>query len=184
MKRIFMMMAAAVLMGTTAMAQGNNGQRPQFDRTEMIKQRTDQMVEKYKLNETQAKQLLELNTKNADTMPMMGMGRMGGGRPGGQGGRRGGGQGAPQMGGGQGAPQMGGGGFQMTDEQRAQFEEMRKQREENQKKYDAELEKILTPEQFKSYQEDQKQQREQRGRGMGGRRGGGGPGGAGFGNAM
>ena len=181
MKRIVMMMAAAVLMSTAAMAQG---QRPQFDRTEMIKQRTDQMVEKYKLNETQAKQLLELNTKNADTMPMMGMGRMGGGRPGGQGGRRGGGQGAPQMGGGQGAPQMGGGGFQMTDEQRAQFEEMRKQREENQKKYDAELEKILTPEQFKSYQEDQKQQREQRGRGMGGRRGGGGPGGAGFGNAM
>ena len=180
-----MMMAAAVLMSTAAMAQGNNGQRPQFDRTEMIKQRTDQMVEKYKLNETQAAQLLELNTKNAETMgPMMGMGRMGGGRPGGQGGRRGGGQGGPQMGG-QGAPQMGGGGFQMTEEQRAQFEEMRKQREENQKKYDAELEKILTPEQFKSYQEDQKQQREQRGRGMGGgRRGGGAPGGAGFGGAM
>ena len=168
-------MTAAVLMGTTAVAQDN---RPQFDRTEMIKQRTDQMVEKYKLNETQAKQLLELNTKNAESMgPMMGMGRMGGGRPGGMGGgRRGGGQ-AGQ--GGQGAPQMGGGGFQMTEEQRAQFEEMRKQREENQKKYDAELEKILTPEQFKSYQEDQKQQREQRRRGMGG----GAPGG-GFGNRM
>ena len=178
MKRFFLMMAATVLMGTTAMAQGNNGQRPQFDRTEMIKQRTDQMVEKYKLNETQAKQLLELNTKNADAMgPMMGMGRMGGGR-------RGGGQGAPQMGGGQGAPQMGGGGFQMTDEMRAQFEEMRKQREENQKKYDAELEKILTPEQFKSYQKDMEEQRAQRGRGMGGRRGGGAPGGAGFGGAM
>jgi len=170
-----MIMTAAVLMGTTAVAQDN---RPQFDRTEMIKQRTDQMVEKYKLNETQAKQLLELNTKNAESMgPMMGMGRMGGGRPGGMGGgRRGGGQ-AGQ--GGQGAPQMGGGGFQMTEEQRAQFEEMRKQREENQKKYDAELEKILTPEQFKSYQEDQKQQREQRRRGMGG----GAPGG-GFGNRM
>ena len=175
MKRFFLLMTAAVLMGTTAVAQDN---RPQFDRTEMIKQRTDQMVEKYKLNETQAKQLLELNTKNAESMgPMMGMGRMGGGRPGGMGGgRRGGGQ-AGQ--GGQGAPQMGGGGFQMTEEQRAQFEEMRKQREENQKKYDAELEKILTPEQFKSYQEDQKQQREQRRRGMGG----GAPGG-GFGNRM
>ena len=175
MKRFFMIMTAAVLMGTTAVAQDN---RPQFDRTEMIKQRTDQMVEKYKLNETQAKQLLELNTKNAESMgPMMGMGRMGGGRPGGMGGgRRGGGQ-AGQ--GGQGAPQMGGGGFQMTEEQRAQFEEMRKQREENQKKYDAELEKILTPEQFKSYQEDQKQQREQRRRGMGG----GAPSG-GFGNRM
>lgn len=177
MKRFFLLMTAAVLMGTTAVAQDN---RPQFDRTEMIKQRTDQMVEKYKLNETQAKQLLDLNTKNAETMgPMMGMGRMGGGRPGGMGGRRGGGQAGP---GGQGAPQMGGGGFQMTEEQRARFEEMRKQREENQKKYDAELEKILTPEQFKSYQDDQKQLREQRGRGM--RRGGGGPGGAGFGGAM
>ena len=174
MKRFVMIMTAAVLMGTTAMAQGNNGQRPQFDRTEMIKQRTDQMVEKYKLNETQAKQLLELNTKNAEAMgPMMGMGRMGGGRPGGMGGRRGGGQ-AGQ--GGQGAPQMGGGGFQMTEEQRAQFEEMRKQREENQKKYEAELEKILTPEQFKSYQKDMEEQRAQRGR-----RGMGGPGGGGFG---
>ena len=171
MKRIFLIMTAAVLMGTTAMAQGNNGQRPQFDRTEMIKQRTDAMVEKYKLDADQAKKLLELNTKNAETMgPGMGMGRMGGGRPGGMGGRRGGGQA------GQGAPQMGGGGFQMTEEQRAQFEEMRKQREENQKKYDAELEKILTPEQFKSYQKDMEEQRAQRGR-----RGMGGPGGGGFG---
>ena len=133
MKRIVLIMTAAVLMGTTAMAQGNNGQRPQFDRTEMIKQRTDAMVEKYKLDADQAKKLLELNTKNAETMgPGMGMGRMGGGRRGGMGGRRGGGQAGP---GGQGAPQMGGGGFQMTEEQRAQFEEMRKQREENQKKY-------------------------------------------------
>ena len=105
MKRIVLIMTAAVLMGTTAMAQGNNGQRPQFDRTEMIKQRTDAMVEKYKLDADQAKKLLELNTKNAETMgPGMGMGRMGGGRRGGMGGRRGGGQ-AGQ--GGQGAPQMG-----------------------------------------------------------------------------
>ena len=144
MKRFFMIMTATVLMGTTAVAQDNNGQRPQFDRTEMIKQRTDAMVEKYKLDADQAKKLLELNTKNAETMgPGMGMGRMGGG---------------------------------MTEEQRAQFEEMRKQREENQKKYNAELEKILTPEQFKSYQKDMEEQRAQRGR-----RGMGGPGGPGGG---
>ena len=174
MKRIVLIMTAAVLMGTTAMAQGNNGQRPQFDRTEMIKQRTDAMDEKYKLDADQPKKLLELNTKNDETLgPGMGMGRMGGGRPGGMGGRRGGGQAGP---GGQGAPQMGGGGFQMTEEQRAQFEAMRKQREENQKKYDAALEKILTPEQFKSYQKDMEEQRAQRGR-----RGMGGPGGGGFG---
>jgi Spy/CpxP family protein refolding chaperone len=169
MKRIFLMMAAVVLMSTAAVAQ--DGQRPQFDMKEMIKQRTDAMVEKYKLDADQAKKLLELNTQNAEKMgPGMGMGRMGGGRRGGMGGRRGGGQ-AGQ--GGQGAPQMGGGGFQMTEEQRARFEEMRKQREENQKAYDAELQKILTPEQFKSYQKDQEEQRAQRGRrGMGGPGGG------------
>jgi Spy/CpxP family protein refolding chaperone len=61
----------------------------------------------------------------------------------------------------------------MTEEQRARFEKMRKQREENQKKYEAELEKILTPEQFKSYQKDMEEQRAQRGRrGMGGPGGG------------
>ena len=172
MKRFVMILTATVLMGTTAVAQDNNGPRPQFDRTEMIKQRTDAMVEKYKLDADQAKKLLELNTKNAEQMgPGMGMGRMGG--------RRGGGGFGQRPGGGAqaGAPQMGGGGRpEMTEEQRAQFEQMRKQREENRKAYEAELEKILTPDQFKSYQEDMKQQREQRGRGMGGRRGGGGPG--------
>lgn len=174
MKRFFMMMAATVLMGTTAMAQDNNGQRPQFDRTEMIKQRTDAMVEKYKLDADQAKKLLDLNTKNAETMGPgmgMGMGRMGGGRRGGGGfGQRPGGAQA-------GAPQMGGGGRpELTEEQRAQFEQMRKQREEAQKAYEAELEKILTPDQFKSYQKDMEEQRAQRGR-----RGMGGPGGPGFG---
>ncbi len=165
MKRLVMIMTAAVLMGTTAVAQNDNGQRPQFDRTEMIKQRTDAMVEKYKLDETQAKKLLELNTQNAEKMgPGMGFGRMG--RGGGMGRRGGGGAQA-------GAPQMGGGRPEMTEEQRARFDEMRKQREENQKAYEAELEKILTPEQFKSYQEDMKQQRARGPRQGGPRRGGG-----------
>ena len=69
MKRIFMMMAAAVLMGTTAMAQGNNGQRPQIDRTEMIKQRTDQMVEKYKLNDPLWKQFLDYIKSSGNSTP-------------------------------------------------------------------------------------------------------------------
>ena len=155
----------AVMSLTTAIAQDNDrprrdGQR-NFDRTEMLKRRTDDVVKKYNLNSEQAEKLLALNTKFADKLnPRMGgFGRGRGSRP------------APNFGGGNGGNRP-----EMTEEQRAQFEQMRKQREENQKAYEAELEKILTPDQFKSYQEDMKQQREQRGRGMGGRRGGGGPG--------
>ena len=54
---------------------------------------------------------------------------------------------------------------ELTEEQRAQMEEARKKREEAQKEYDAELEKIMTPDQFKQYQEDQKNRRQ---RGFGG----------------
>ena len=160
MKKMILAIAATMML-TTAMAQGNNqqgrrnGQRP--DRTEMIKMRTDRTVEQYKLNADQAKQLLELNTKYADTMF---------GGFGGRGGRGGG-------------PRMGGGGFgggqngqmpELTEEQKKQFEEMRKQREESQKKYDTELQTILTADQFKAYQEDQAKMRERFGQ-RGGRRG-------------
>ena len=117
MKKMMFTLAAALMMSAAAFAQGNGGgQRPQMDRDQMIKMRTDRTVERYKLNEEQAKQLLELNTKYADTQAFgsrRGGGRMGGGRRGG------------------------------------------KQREESTKAYNAELEKILTPEQYKQYQEDQ-----------------------------
>jgi Spy/CpxP family protein refolding chaperone len=53
------------------------------------------------------------------------------------------------------------------------MEEARKKREEAQKEYDAELEKIMTPEQFKQYQEDQKNRRQRGGGGFGGGFGGG-----------
>lgn len=155
MKKMMFTLAAALMMCVAAFAQGNGGgQRPQMDREQMIKMRTDRTVERYKLNEEQAKQLLELNTKYADQPGFGGRGR-------GQGGRN-------RMGG------QGGGG-QMTPEMQAQREEMRKQREESMNAYNAELEKILTPEQYKQYQEDQ-QNRGQRGGGQrGGQRGPRGP---------
>ena len=159
MKKIMFSMAAAILMSASALAQTDNAPQ-QPDQAEMIKQRTENTVKQYGLNEDQAKQLLELNTKYADKMPM-GFGRMG--RMGGRGGRRGGGpQGGPQGGFGGGAPQGGFGGGQMpklTEEQRARMEEMRKQMTETREAYNKELEKILTPEQFKKYQEDQQNRR-------------------------
>jgi hypothetical protein len=164
-----MILAIVAMMSiTAAMAQGNN--RPQrngnqqFDRTEMIKQRTDNAVQKYGLNTDQAAKLLELNTKYADTMgPGMGMG-----------GRRGGGQGGgmrprPNFGGGNGQGAQQGQRPEMTEEMRAQMEKARKDREEAQKKYEEELKTIMTPDQYKAYQADQEEMR----RNFGNRRGGG-----------
>ena len=164
MKRMFLALVAIMTM-TAAMAQGDNQQgrreRRQFDRTEMIKNRTDDAVKKYGLNEEQAAKLLELNTKYADTMGR----RMGGQR----GGRRGGARPAPNFGGGD-----NGGGMgqrpEMTEEMKAQMEKMRKEREEATKKYEAELQTIMTEDQFKAYKADQKQRQREGGRRMGGRR--------------
>ena len=149
MKKILMTLAAAFMMSAAAFAQGGFG-GGQFDPEQMIKMRTDRTVEQYKLNADQAKQLLELNKKYNDRL----MGGFGG-----FGGRRGGGMG------------QGGQMPELTEEQRTQMEEARKKREEAQKEYDAELEKIMTPDQFKQYQEDQKNRR-QRGGGRGGFGGG------------
>lgn len=121
--------------------QGGNREQRRPDTKELIQRRTDDVVKKYSLNETQAKQLLDLNTKYADIIaPNFG------GRFGGRGGQFGqGGQGGGQFG--QGRPQL-------TDEQRAKFEEERKQRTEKQKAYNDELAKILTADQLKAYQKD------------------------------
>ncbi len=73
MKRMILAVSAAIMMGSVAMAQDENQQRKgrgerKFDPTEMVKRRTDDAVTKYKLNEEQAKKLLELNTKYAKDM--------------------------------------------------------------------------------------------------------------------
>ena len=168
MKKTVMAIAAAMMMSATMMAQNEQPQgqqAPQIDRAEMLKARTEQMVKDYGLNEEQAKKLEALNTEYAEKIPMMPMmrGQQGqrGQRPQGQMGQ---GQ-RPQRQQGDTARrgqrpqgQMG----QMGQGQRPQmnFEEMRK----NMEAYNAELEKIMTQEQFAKY-------RESMGRRMGGQGG-------------
>ena len=165
MKRMILALVAIMTM-TAAMAQGDNQQgrreRRQFDRAEMIKNRTDDAVKKYGLNEQQAAKLLELNTKYADTMGP----RMGGRRGGGQGGMRP----RPNFGDNNGEGAQPGQRPEMTDEMRAQMEKMRKEREEARKKYDEELQTIMTADQYKAYKADEEARQQQFGRRQGGRR--------------
>ena len=148
--------AAAVMMSANVMAQNERPQGQQMDRAEMLKLRTDQMVKDYGLNEDQAKKVLDLNTKYADKIPMMrGRGGQGqrGERPQGQEGQRQ----RPQ---GDARPQGQGG-----QRSQADFEEMRKNMED----YNAELQKIMTEEQFKKYTENNSRRggQGQRGQGQG-----------------
>jgi len=153
MKKIVLAIAAALMMSTGMMAQNEQkSERPergQFNQTEMVKRRTEQTVQKYGLNEEQAKQLLELNTKYADKM----------GRP--RGGNRGRGMRSndqrPRQGQGEARPdstrQRGAQG--QNRQMRPRQEEMRK----NMEAYDAELQKIMTPEQYEAYKNDMEKQR-------------------------
>lgn len=164
MKKFIVAVMAALLVNVAAEAQDSQsqGRRPgrQFDQTEMTKRRTDMTVERYKLNDEQAKQLLALNEKYAGKIG----GRMGMrgfmGRPGGDGsrGQRGGRGGR----GGQMRPDSLGRGpqGQPTEEQRARMETMRQEMEANLKAYNEELQKIMTSEQFQQYQADQQRFRQ------------------------
>lgn len=154
-----MTIAALLLLSTAAVAQDNQGQRPErqrLDRTEMIQRRTDAVVQKYGLNAEQAKQLLSLNTKFADQMGPRGP------RPDGQGMRRGDRGQRPQGGDSlrQQRPQRPQGD---ANQQRPQGPRMNAQNNA----YDEELQKIMTPEQYKAYKADQ----EERMRQFGGQRG-------------
>lgn len=151
MKKLVLTMIAMVTMSLSAMAQDTAQVRRQFNPEQMAKMRTDATVQKYGLNEEQAKKLLDLNTRFAGKIRPMGP--MGGQRRGGQrmqgdrpqrmnpdslraqGQRRGQGQ--------------RGGGFNR--------EEMQK----NMEAYNNELKSILTPEQYEAYQKDEQQNRRQ-----------------------
>ena len=151
MKKLVLTMIAMVIMSLSAMAQDTAQVRRQFNPEQMTKMRTDAVVQKYGLNEEQAKKLLDLNTRFAGKIRPMGP--MGGQRRGGQrmqgdrpqrmnpdslraqGQRRGQGQ--------------RGGGFNR--------EEMQK----NMEAYNNELKSILTPEQYEAYQKDEQQNRRQ-----------------------
>ena len=73
MKKILLTIVAGMLMTANVMAQEANQNRPerrQMDPKEMVKQRTNETVEKYKLSEEQAAKLLDLNTKFMGKIPM------------------------------------------------------------------------------------------------------------------
>jgi hypothetical protein len=148
MKKIVLAIVAVITMSATVMAQEENKpmrdhQRP--DMKEMVKQRTSETVKTYGLNEAQAAQLLELNLQYADKIRPMG----GPNHRGGRNGHR---------------PHMNRNGKQQGDTlqaqrqpQRPSREEMEKRREEmmkNMDAYNAELQKIMTEDQFKAYQAD------------------------------
>ncbi len=147
MKRMIMAVAAALMICSAATAQDDNKTEKKdrkMDQTEMIKRRTNDIVDKYKLDSDQAKKLLELNTKYADTMrPPMGRGGFRGAN--GRGPRNNNGQ-RPEM----------------TDEQKTKMEESRKKREESMAAYDNELKTILTNDQYTSYKADMQKRMQNR----------------------
>ena len=146
MKKMVIAMIAAVMMSSAAFAQDNQEKKccecKRPDKTEMIKHRTDRVVEKYKLDDKQAAQLLELNTKYAD--------KIGGprGRHGHHGRHHGMKPGEK--------PDANTGATPQREKNREEFEKMRKEREANRKAYDAELQKIVNADQYKEYQADMK----------------------------
>lgn len=144
MKKLIITLMAAALISATATAQKEDKCKcpeKKFDKTEMAKHRTDDMVKDYKLNDKQAKQLLELNTKYADKM-----------RPPRHHG--------PKPGHGPKADEKGQRPEPPKDGQRPErpkdgkHEAHHKQMQETMKAYEAELQKIMTSDQFKAYQSD------------------------------
>ena len=161
MKKIVMTMVALLTM-TAAVAQDNNSenrQRREFKKP-TPEEMTTRMTESLKLDDKQQKKVLELNKEYENVLGGPGMGR-GFGR--GQRGPRPDGQtGASQNNNNQQRPER----PQMTEEQRAKMQQMMEKRQE----YDKKLKEILTDDQYKTYQ---KQNRRRGGRG--GRGGFGGP---------
>ncbi len=148
-----MTIVAAVMISSAAMAQDKE-KGPKKE--EMAKHRTEMMVKDYNLNDKQAKQLLELNTKYADKMRPRHHGPHHGGPHGMKGDRP-----EPPKGDRPDAPKD----DKKCECKKPSKEEMKakhKEREESMKAYDAELQKILTPDQYKSYQAD-KEKRHKKG---------------------
>ena len=167
MKKMIMALAAAMMMSVGATAQDN--QRPggrgprQMDRAEMLKQRTDHMVQEYGLSEEQAQKLLALNTEFADKMPpMMGRGPRGGQRP--QAGERQ--RGGDEQTGTRRRDRREPADTAMRRAPRGQRPQMtREEMEKVMQDYTAGIEKIFTAEQFKKYKEDMEKRRQQGPRG-------------------
>ena len=161
MKKIVMTMVALLTM-TAAVAQNNeNGQRPEFKKP-TPEEMTNRMADQLKLDDKQKSKVLELNKEYESVLMGPGMGGRGFGRGMGRGPRPDGESGATQNNNQQRQrTQM----PELTDEQKAQM----KQNMEKRQEYDKKLKKILTDDQYKTYQE-QHQRRGGRG-GFGGPRG-------------
>ena len=156
MKKVLMTLVALLTM-TAAVAQNNENGERRFQRPTPEDQ-TNRMAEQLKLDDKQKAKVLDLNKEYESVlMGGPGMGRgfgRGQGGPGGPGGFQGGQQGQRP---------------QLTDEQRAEMQKMMQERMEKRQEYEKKLQKILTDDQFKTYQEQQ--QRRGRG-GFGGGQGG------------
>lgn len=159
MKQMMMTLLAAVMVSTAVVAQNKDDNKPSEDnnrKQEMVKHRTDQVVKDYQLSDKQAKQLLELNTKYADKMrphhprhhapngkkgerPEPPKGDMKGERP---------------------EPPKGDMKGQRPEPPKGERGDRQKEMEDTMKAYEAELQKIMTPEQFKRYQADMKERRD------------------------
>lgn len=142
MKKTMLILAATIMMATAASGQETQKVTKQkFDQTEMVKNQTDRMVKNYGLNETQAAQLLEVNTKFADKMPRRPHGNRGGMR-----GQR------PQH------PDN----AQQARPSEEQIQARRAEMRANIEAYQAELKKIMTSEQYEKYTSDIKKRMESR----------------------
>ena len=173
MKKILLLIVAASLsMAAFAQDNGQRQGRERPDEATIIKLRTERMIKMLGLDETQGARLLELNKK----YPNVGM--RGPGGPGGPGMGR-----PPRNPEGQGAEgntdakvkkgkkdKKGDKGErpELTEEQKQKMEQARQESEA----YEAELKKILTEEQFKTWQESRNRPPQGRGPGGPGRPGG------------
>ena len=147
MKQMIMTLMAAVMVSTAAVAQDKDCNKPSEDnnrKQEMVKHRTDKMVEDYQLNDKQAKKLLELNTAYADKMRPPHHGHHG---PHGMRGQR------PEPP----KDEMKG---ERPEPPKGDRQDRRKEMAETMKAYDAELQKIMTTEQYEKYKADMQQRHE------------------------
>ena len=147
MKKMMMTLLAAVVVSTAAVAQNKDDNKSPQDnnrKQEMVKHRTDRLVKDYQLNDQQARQLLELNTKYADKMRPHHPRHHG---PHGMKGQR---------------PELPKGDVkgERPEPPKGDRQDHRKEMDETMKAYEAELQKIMTPEQFKKYQADMQQRRD------------------------
>lgn len=152
MKQMVLAFVAIMIFSVSAMAQENGTgkkERKPMDKSEMVKMRTERMVKTYGLNEAQAKQLLEVNTKYADKMRPQRFRQPDGKRP--QSIRR-----KDDIVKKDSLRQE----KNITNGRDKGFQEMKKNREA----YESELKAIMTEEQFKAYSDDaakrEKQMRE------------------------